>query len=317
MSRLTLEQEISSEEIINNSLDIYKREVNLTKKGHNYIGLCPLHGEKTPSFNVSCNHPYIFKCFGCGKSGNIITFLKERYNTDYEGVLNYIKNNNFILAPIQQIATIKKEEKKELIVDWVVQKFEQKHKDYWDKYEVPESFLNENGVFALKSYAINKKVIPIHESTAAFVYEHPNGGCKILQIGEKVDKKWTNTIKNNELWGVPEGRCKQLWVQKSVKDMIVSKYHFQFCTLAIQSESHIIIDNNIEKLKSISDDIVLFWGNDPQSVKECTIAQKKYNLKYFNIPKYMYRHGVVDLADCVESYGVRRVEKELQKKGFL
>ena len=99
--------------------------------------------------------------------------------------------------------------------------------------------------------------------------------------------------------------------------MIVSKYHFQFCTLAIQSESHIIIDNNIEKLKSISDDIVLFWGNDPQSVKECTIAQKKYNLKYFNIPKQMYKHGVVDLADCVESYGVRRVEKELQKKGFL
>jgi hypothetical protein len=166
-------------------------------------------------------------------------------------------------------------------------------------------------------YAINKKIVPLHPTTAAFVYEHPSGGCKILQIGDNITRKWTNTVKNNELWGFPKEKCKQLWVQKSVKDMLVSKYHFQFCTTAIQSENHVIIDDNINKLKSISDDIVLFWGNDPQSVKECTIAQQKYNLKYFNIPKYMYKNGVIDLADCVASYGVNRVEKELQKKGFL
>lgn len=310
MSRLTKDP---TEDIINNSIEIYERELNLSRKGNNYIGLCPLHGERSPSFNVNSNHPHLFKCFGCGESGNVITFISKLHNMTYSEAIDYIKGLKIVYS---KQPTVNKP-KAELIVDWVTMPFQQRHKDYWDKYHLPESFLNENGVFALKMYAIQKKIIPLHPTTAAFVYEHPSGGCKILQIGDNIARKWTNTVKNNELWGFPKEKCKQLWVQKSVKDMLVSKYHFQFCTTAIQSETHTIIDDNIDKLKTISDDIVLFWGNDPQSVKECTIAQQKYNLKYFNIPKYMYKNGVVDLADCVASYGINRVERELKKKGFL
>lgn len=310
MSRLTIDD---TEQIINNSIEIYEKELNLSRKGNNYIGLCPLHGERSPSFNVNSNHPHLFKCFGCGESGNVITFISKLHNLTYQKSIDYIKGLKIVYS---KQPTVNKP-KAELIVDWVTMPFQQRHKDYWDKYHLPESFLNENGVFALKMYAIQKKIIPLHPTTAAFVYEHPSGGCKILQIGDNIARKWTNTVKNNELWGFPKEKCKQLWVQKSVKDMLVSKYHFQFCTTAIQSETHTIIDDNIDKLKTVSDDIVLFWGNDPQSVKECTIAQQKYNLKYFNIPKYMYKNGVVDLADCVASYGINRVEKELKKKGFL
>jgi len=309
MSRLTKDP---TEDIINNSIEIYEREVKLHKVGNNYKCLC-YHGENTPSCNISDSYPFLYKCFGCGDSGNVISFISKLHNMTYSEAIDYIKGLKIVYS---KQPTVNKP-KAELIVDWVTMPFQQRHKDYWDKYYLPESFLNENGVFGLKKYAINKKIIPLHPTTAAFVYEHPSGGCKILQIGDNIARKWTNTVKNNELWGFPKEKCKQLWVQKSVKDMLVSKYHFQFCTTAIQSETHTIIDDNIDKLKTISDDIVLFWGNDPQSVKECTIAQQKYNLKYFNIPKYMYKNGVVDLADCVASYGINRVEKELKKKGFL
>jgi len=309
MSRLTKDP---TEDIINNSIEIYEREVKLHKVGNNYKCLC-YHGENTPSCNISDSYPFLYKCFGCGDSGNVISFISKLHNITYSEAIDYIKGLKIVYS---KQPTVNKP-KAELIVDWVTMPFQQRHKDYWDKYYLPESFLNENGVFALKMYAINKKIISLHPTTAAFVYEHPSGGCKILQIGDNIARKWTNTVKNNELWGFPKEKCKQLWVQKSVKDMLVSKYHFQFCTTAIQSETHTIIDDNIDKLKTISDDIVLFWGNDPQSVKECTIAQQKYNLKYFNIPKYMYKNGVVDLADCVASYGINRVEKELKKKGFL
>lgn len=310
MSRLTKDE---TEDIINNSIEIYEKELNLTRKGNNYVGLCPLHGERTPSFNVNINHPHIFKCFGCNESGNVIQFISKLHNLTYQESIDYINGLKIVYS---KQPTVNKP-KAELIIDWVTMPFQQMHRDYWDKYHLPESFLNENGVFALKMYAIQKKIIPLHPTTAAFVYEHSSGGCKILQIGDNITRKWTNTVKNNELWGFPKEKCKQLWVQKSVKDMLVSKYHFQFCTTAIQSETHTIIDDNIDKLKTVSEDIVLFWGNDPQSVKECTIAQQKYNLKYFNIPKYMYKNDVVDLADCVASYGINRVEKELKKKGFL
>ncbi|MGL5682582.1 MAG: DNA primase [Marinifilaceae bacterium] len=54
--------------------------MKLTKKGANYMGCCPFHGEKTPSFSVSPARG-IYKCFGCGKGGNVISFVQE-----YEGI---------------------------------------------------------------------------------------------------------------------------------------------------------------------------------------------------------------------------------------
>lgn len=50
--------------------------VHLRQRGKNYVGLCPFHHEKTPSFNVSPELG-IYKCFGCGKSGDVFTFLQE------------------------------------------------------------------------------------------------------------------------------------------------------------------------------------------------------------------------------------------------
>ena len=50
--------------------------VQLKKQGRNYFGLCPFHGENSPSFSVSVEKR-IFHCFGCGAGGNIFTFLMD------------------------------------------------------------------------------------------------------------------------------------------------------------------------------------------------------------------------------------------------
>jgi DNA primase len=59
-----------------NIVDVISRYVSLKKSGRNYMGLCPFHKEKTPSFSV---HPekQIYKCFGCGAGGNVFGFLME------------------------------------------------------------------------------------------------------------------------------------------------------------------------------------------------------------------------------------------------
>ena len=57
-------------------VEVVGRHVSLTKRGKNYVGLCPFHSEKTPSFHVS-REKQIFKCFGCGKGGNVIQFVME------------------------------------------------------------------------------------------------------------------------------------------------------------------------------------------------------------------------------------------------
>jgi DNA primase len=57
-------------------VSIIGQYVRLRQRGKNFVGLCPFHTEKTPSFNVSPSLG-IYKCFGCGKSGDVFTFLRE------------------------------------------------------------------------------------------------------------------------------------------------------------------------------------------------------------------------------------------------
>src|SRR6187431_1497539 len=63
--------------------------VKLKKRGANYLGLCPFHNEKTPSFTVSPTKE-IYKCFGCGKSGNTIGFLMELEKYSYVEALRWL-----------------------------------------------------------------------------------------------------------------------------------------------------------------------------------------------------------------------------------
>lgn len=74
---LAIDKELISE--IKNSVnivDVIGEVVSLTRAGRNYIGLCPFHKEKTPSFNVIEDKQF-FHCFGCGKSGDVYKFLEE------------------------------------------------------------------------------------------------------------------------------------------------------------------------------------------------------------------------------------------------
>lgn len=65
--------------------------VRLKKRGVNLIGLCPFHDEKTPSFNVSVPRG-IYKCFGCGKGGNAVSFVMEHEHFSYREALIYLAN---------------------------------------------------------------------------------------------------------------------------------------------------------------------------------------------------------------------------------
>jgi DNA primase len=63
-------------------VDVVQEKVSLTKKGREYMGLCPFHGEKTPSFYVNPAKGFYY-CFGCQSKGNIFTFYQEVYKMTF------------------------------------------------------------------------------------------------------------------------------------------------------------------------------------------------------------------------------------------
>jgi len=91
ISQQTIQQILSKIEII----DIIGEFVKLKKRGANYLGLCPFHNEKTPSFTVSPSKE-IYKCFGCGRSGNTISFVMEHEKYSYVEALRWLANKYHI-----------------------------------------------------------------------------------------------------------------------------------------------------------------------------------------------------------------------------
>jgi len=72
-----------------NLVELIGRTVSLKKRGKNYIGLCPFHSEKTPSFNVDPTRQY-FRCFGCGAKGNAIDFVIQRDRVEFIDALKQL-----------------------------------------------------------------------------------------------------------------------------------------------------------------------------------------------------------------------------------
>jgi DNA primase len=88
-------------EEIHNKIDIVEfigRYVKLKKQGSNYVGLCPFHQEKTPSFTVSPSKQ-LYHCFGCGASGDIVTFLMRIENLTFKDAINQLAKEAGIEVP--------------------------------------------------------------------------------------------------------------------------------------------------------------------------------------------------------------------------
>jgi DNA primase len=70
-------------------VDVVSERVSLRKVGRNYVGLCPFHAEKTPSFNVR-EETGRYRCFGCDQSGDVFTFVQQTRHVDFVGAVEHL-----------------------------------------------------------------------------------------------------------------------------------------------------------------------------------------------------------------------------------
>ena len=187
MSEISYQQAV---EQIKNSLDIVdvvSKYVVLKKTGRNYQGLCPFHNEKTPSFVVTPDKQ-IFKCFGCGEGGDVLTFLMKINNQTFAEVIEEQALNLGIELPKHNLknSQMHKAEKERLydVMDLALKFFKknllsnQKALEYLEKRGINEVAIGKfdlglapKGNFELKNYLSNLGFTIDELSKAGLVYE--------------------------------------------------------------------------------------------------------------------------------------------------
>ncbi|MEO6550195.1 MAG: DNA primase [Ferruginibacter sp.] len=122
ISQSTIQQILSRIDIV----EIVGSFIRLKKRGTNYLGLCPFHNEKSPSFTVSPAKE-IYKCFGCGRSGNTIGFLMEHEKYSYVEALRWLAQKYNV--DVEETETTPEQKLLQLSADslYIVNSFAQKY----------------------------------------------------------------------------------------------------------------------------------------------------------------------------------------------
>ena len=94
-------------------VEVVNEYVPLKRRGANYLGLCPFHKEKTPSFTVSPDKQ-IYKCFGCGQGGSVVQFISKLENLDFKETLEHLAERANIDLAKYEVNGDFKDGKKEL-----------------------------------------------------------------------------------------------------------------------------------------------------------------------------------------------------------
>ncbi|TAE10756.1 MAG: DNA primase [Bacteroidetes bacterium] len=129
-------------------IDVLGDFIKLKKRGTNYLGLCPFHGERTPSFTVSPVKE-IYKCFGCGKSGNTITFLMEHEKFSYVEALKWLAKRYGIEIEEEFVTDEAREQYQQAESLYVVNKFAQ-------TFYAQQLLETEEGINIAKSYLLER-----------------------------------------------------------------------------------------------------------------------------------------------------------------
>ncbi|HWQ21369.1 MAG TPA: DNA primase, partial [Clostridia bacterium] len=95
-------------------LDVVGHYVRLRKQGRNYVGLCPFHHEKTPSFTVSPDKN-MFYCFGCKASGDMLTFVRKVHNVSLPEAIEIVSKEFHVELPPWHMSTAASRERQELL----------------------------------------------------------------------------------------------------------------------------------------------------------------------------------------------------------
>lgn len=146
IDRETVQRILDTADIV----DVVSDFVSLKRRGANYIGLCPFHNERTPSFSVSKSKG-ICKCFSCGKGGSPVNFIMEIEQMSYQEALRYLAKKYNIEIVEHEMSDQEREEESQresmlAVNSFALQHFEHNLTDTADGREIGLAYFRKRGI---------------------------------------------------------------------------------------------------------------------------------------------------------------------------
>lgn len=267
--------------------------------------------------------------------GNGIEFVMRYYNLTFGQAIQKIVNDlGLKKSDVEYKKVIKQEEQRivkpqsEILYEFDGMPFTKAHHKYFNAGGLSEDFVTKEGdIEAIGIWAIEKKVQKFTKDEIAFGYRYRDedgkytGQVKILRIGPEIDKKfkWRTNVPNPKLWYLYKYKGKQinqLFVAKSNKDALCTIKQ-GIPSVPTQSENDVILRDNIPLLLTYCPNLIMNFGNDPQSVNASKNITKEFNLRWFNVPKGVYEFGLQDNFDYIKEFGEKSFINLLKIKGYL
>lgn len=181
----------------NDIVNIIGKYVRLEKKGKNFWGCCPFHHEKTPSFCIN-EYEQFYHCFGCGESGDVITFLRKYENMEYIDAIKLLAENAGLQLPEmeknEKFAEAKRQKDKSLKILEIAKDFYKKNlylstakpaQDYIKKRKLTKRELDDFELGYSPNYFDIVNLLKSHKFTDAEM--KASGVCELGKSGKPYD----------------------------------------------------------------------------------------------------------------------------------
>lgn len=313
-------------------LDVFRAEIPDFTTTSNVLNI--FTNEKNPSARIkqsSSSGLWYFKIYNAeGGCYNAIQFIQKRYNLGFKEAIDYI-TQGMKLQPVIEHKPITIRKKEPIYYEVETQPFTKEHTNYYCIGGITEDFLNkEMDIYAVKRWALGKKVREPKEGTFMFVYIFRDefgdivpGKMKFLTLGKNITKKdkWRNS--NNPTKCYYEYKItketKQIFVVKSNKDC-GPLAALGITAIATMSENYFNIKEALERLikKYPHVEFILNLGSDFQGSVETSIPlSKEFGLRWFNIPKRFLTNDINDNFSYTQAFGIKSFKQLLKNKKYL
>lgn len=282
--------------------------------------------ERHPSWGIyKYEDVWLWKDQATEESGNCFDFVMKMFSVTLpEARVKISKDLGLTTSVIIKPEVLARRQEAEdddreyVPINFSYKPFEKAHHEFWNIAGVSEEHCRKYECYAVKDLAINRKRAYISPDEIVFAYYAPEiDRVKIYFPNREKGERFRNNVPGKYLWNYNHvSECKNLVVQKSNKDLIVTTV-FTPCCISTQSESASIFTEELaDKITALGREIYISYGSDKDGKEKSIKITGEHGWKWCNPPNE-YLPEVNDFYSMAKKYGPAEVEKLLKSKNII